>query len=231
MNRRLCSRVLIAAGCSLVAWQGVPLVANDQASELQFRPVSLAESAGSGESHHTVPSTAEATTHAPSTPTEGSSNAPTPSAVPKSSVASPGSSGQPMAGPMRRGIYAGRPGAPGFAQLPRRRAIQPNPQLSFQRNAKPFEAYQPETTISPYLNLYRDEDDVRTMPNYFTFVRPQLEQLEINRAQQRELQQLRAQLRKVGTPAAPRYPSGGIPVGGTSARYMDTAQFYSGWQR
>jgi len=132
---------------------------------------------------------------------------------------------------MRRGIYAARPAAQGFTPLPRRRAIQPHPQPLFQQTIKPFETYQPETTISPYLNLYRDEDDVRTMPNYFTFVRPQLEQLEINRAQQRELQQLRSQLRKVGTPAAPRYQSGGIPVGGTAARYMDTAQFYSGWQR
>jgi hypothetical protein len=33
------------------------------------------------------------------------------------------------------------------------------------------------------------------------------------------------------TVAGPRYQSGGMPATGTAARYMDTAQFYGGWQR
>ena len=65
------------------------------------------------------------------------------------------------------------------------------------------------------------------MTNYFAFVRPQLEQAESGRQQQREIQQLRSQLQKMSSTG-----TGSQSVNSSSAaHYMDTAQFYKGLQR
>ena len=88
------------------------------------------------------------------------------------------------------------------------------------------------STVSPYLNLNRNEEDNEAAPNYFAFVRPQLEQLEANRMQQRAIQQLNGQLQSMSsTVVTPGYQSSAMPGTGTPARYMDTAQFYGGWRR
>lgn len=47
-------------------------------------------------------------------------------------------------------------------------------------------------TVSPYLNLYRN--DLRGVATYQTLVRPQLQQQAINEVQQSEISQLRSQL-------------------------------------
>ena len=65
------------------------------------------------------------------------------------------------------------------------------------------------------------------MTNYLAFVRPQMEQAESGRQQQREIQQLRSQLQKMssnGTGSQSTNPN-------AAAHYMDTAQFYRGLQR
>ena len=98
--------------------------------------------------------------------------------------------------------------------------------------SKPFETIYREPTVSPYLNLYRAEDESESAPNYFAFVRPQLDQIEANRRQQREIQQLRGQLNGISTTiATPQYGSAPVPATGTRSRFMDTAQFYSAWRR
>jgi hypothetical protein len=98
--------------------------------------------------------------------------------------------------------------------------------------SKPFETIYREPTISPYLNLYRDEDDSEGAPNYHAFVRPHQEQIETNRLQQREIHRLRGQLQGISTTiAAPQYGESSLPATGTRSRYMDTAQFYGGWRR
>jgi hypothetical protein len=130
------------------------------------------------------------------------------------------------------GFYGGYSARATLSQLPRRASIQSSSPPPSRRQAKPFETIHREPTVSPYLNLYRDEENVESAPNYYAFVRPQLEQLDANRLQQREIQQLRGQLQGMSsTVAGPRYQSGGMPATGTAARYMDTAQFYGGWQR
>lgn len=88
---------------------------------------------------------------------------------------------------------------------------------------KPFSGSTTGSAISPYLNLFRAEGQNAT-PNYFAFVRPQLQQEEANRQQQAQLQQLQRQVQQATytTPAA-------SVAGG--ARYGDTGRFYSGWRR
>ena len=53
---------------------------------------------------------------------------------------------------------------------------------SFSPTRKPFSNYQRPSAFSPYLELYRDSDG---MSNYFTRVRPRLEQRRANQQQQR----------------------------------------------
>jgi hypothetical protein len=122
-----------------------------------------------------------------------------------------------------------------LSQQPRRTPIQPAPSQPARQQRqqfKPFQTVYRDPTVSPYLNLYRSELDSDSAPNYFAFVRPQMEQIDANRKQQREIQHLRGQLQRVSsTVAGPQYQSSGTPGTGTTARYMDTAQFYGGWRR
>jgi hypothetical protein len=113
--------------------------------------------------------------------------------------------------------------------FPRRPAIQPQGSRSLRRVSKPFEHVDRDPTVSPYLNLDRDDDEQQIVPNYFTFVRPQLEQIQTNRLQQHEILQLRGQVQGMttmgGAPQSATYRASGA---GSSARFMDTAQFYGG---
>jgi hypothetical protein len=130
------------------------------------------------------------------------------------------------------GFYGGYSARTTLSQMPRRSPIRSGPALPMQRQLKPFHTVHRDPTVSPYLNLYRSEEDNEAAPNYFAFVRPQLEQLDENRMQQRAIQQLNGQLQSMSsTVATPGYQSSGMPGTGTPARYMDTAQFYGGWRR
>lgn len=88
---------------------------------------------------------------------------------------------------------------------------------------KPFSGAGAGSPISPYLNLFRSEEQ-NAAPNYYAFVRPQLQQEEANRQQQAQLQQLQRQVQQATytTPAA-------SVAGG--ARYGDTGRYYGGWRR
>ena len=61
---------------------------------------------------------------------------------------------------------------------------------------KPFSDAQRGPTLSPYLNLLRN-DEGGGLPNYHTFVRPVLEQQESNRRQQQQLQRLGDEVQSV----------------------------------
>jgi hypothetical protein len=130
------------------------------------------------------------------------------------------------------GYFGGSASRASLSQLPRRNAIRPAPLQPMRGPTKPFETIYREPTISPYLNLYREEDDAEGAPNYHTFVRPYQQQIETNRLQQRELQRLRGQVQGLSTTVAtPQYGDASLPATGTRSRYMDTAQFYGGWRR
>jgi hypothetical protein len=119
-----------------------------------------------------------------------------------------------------------------LSQLPQRAPVRPATPSSPNQQIKPFHAMQSGPTVSPYLNLYRDENDSEGAPNYYAFVKPQMEQIEANRASQLEIQRLQRQVQG-GNVAKPQYRAAATPPSGgnSAARYMDTAQYYSGWQR
>lgn len=129
-------------------------------------------------------------------------------------------------------FYGGSPARATLSQFPARSPIQAGPQQPMQRQIKPFNTIYHEPTISPYMNLYREENDSEGAPNYFAFVRPQLDQIEENRMQQAELQKLSRQTQgRARTNVPQQYQAMGNSNRSSPARYMDTAQFYGGWSR
>jgi hypothetical protein len=133
------------------------------------------------------------------------------------------------------GYFGGYSARTTLNQMPRRTPIQASPPRPMNRQLKPFQAVYREPTVSPYLNLHRDEANSESAPNYFSLVRPQVDQIEANRRQQREIQQLRGQLQGLSStvvrPQISAYQPSALPATGTPARFGDTAQFYGGSRR
>jgi hypothetical protein len=129
-----------------------------------------------------------------------------------------------ITGQTRRALsfYGGSAARRTLGEMPVRMPVHSLPrQPATPRSGKPFESRRDEPTVSPYLNLYRDEERGAAIPNYFTYVRPQLEQWEANRTHQHELQQLRGQLQSASAAAAPQFGARR-----SAAQFMDTGQFY-----
>ncbi len=130
------------------------------------------------------------------------------------------------------GFFGGMQARATLARMPRRTPIQPTSGRSLIPGSKPFQTAANRPTISPYLNLDRGGEDAENIPNYYAFVRPQLQQQEANRRQQQELDQLQRQMQgSPGTVVGLHYGAARAAGRSTPARFMDTAQFYSNWQR
>jgi hypothetical protein len=129
-------------------------------------------------------------------------------------------------------FYGGSQARAALSQFPTRTPIQAGPQQPIQRQLKPFHTIYRDPTVSPYLNLYREENDSEGAPNYFAFVRPELEQIEANRTASRKIQQLSRQMQVRQQPTTgPQFQPTAASGRSAPARYMDTAQFYGGWSR
>jgi hypothetical protein len=62
---------------------------------------------------------------------------------------------------------------------------------------KPFAHASHRPTVSPYLNLLREDLTDETIPNYHTLVRPQLEQIQFQQSQQRQNDLVYRQLQQI----------------------------------
>jgi hypothetical protein len=130
---------------------------------------------------------------------------------------------------MPAGFYASPEARSTLSQMPGPAPVQSASRLqTTRRGGKPFQAVQAQPTISPYMYLNAGSSTASPMTNYFAFVRPQLEQAESGRQQQREIQQLRTQLQKMSSNGTGVQSSANT---NSAAHYMDTAQFYRGLQR
>jgi hypothetical protein len=137
--------------------------------------------------------------------------------------------GTPVTNQTRHALefYGGHSAIRTLNEMPRRTAIQPNATSQISYNGKPFQSASSGPTVSPYLNLFRDETErSESVPTYYSFVRPQLEQQATSQHQQREIQSLQRQMQ-----SGQRIRTSTAPGAGTQSRFMDTAQFYGGWQR
>ena len=72
---------------------------------------------------------------------------------------------------------------------------------AFGNSRKPFAGYTPAPTVSPYLNLFREDLDGQSDLNYQTLVRPQLQQQATNERLQREALELNSRLQAISAQA------------------------------
>lgn len=93
--------------------------------------------------------------------------------------------------------------------------------------AKPFSEYYQQPTISPYLALDARESDA-AIPNYFMYVKPQLDQQRFNQAQQAQNRRLQQQLRRASAGGTVVTNNGGIPTTGHSAQFLNSGGYYPG---
>jgi hypothetical protein len=63
--------------------------------------------------------------------------------------------------------------------------------------SKPFAGYTPEPTVSPYLNLFREDLEGNSDLNYNTLVRPMLQQQQFNQQVQRQSMELARRLQSL----------------------------------
>ncbi|MCI0491970.1 MAG: hypothetical protein L0Z07_03420 [Planctomycetes bacterium] len=220
MRRFAALSLLIVTGW-LFLCGGVDRASADNPSNGQS-PQAAATAPGVG-----LPSSANAAR--PSAPARSARDLPRPGAAPRVQLSN---ATEPQVTNQARqalSFYGGYSARATLGQLPRRTPIQSAPPQPMQRQLKPFQTVQATPTISPYHNLNREET-ADNLPNYFTFVRPQLQQIETNQAQQRDLQRLQRQLGTVSTTVVG--PQGGAATNAAApARFMDTAQFYGGLRR
>jgi hypothetical protein len=97
---------------------------------------------------------------------------------------------------------------------------------------KPFSNYTPPPVYSPYMNLFRNDNDRGRINNYYNLVRPMVEQQNLNYQTQNRLQSLQSttrqqgsQLQQIDQRVMPSSPFGSNP------NFMNTGQFYPGLNR
>lgn len=79
---------------------------------------------------------------------------------------------------------------------------------------RPFSSYSRPSSVSPYLNLYRPEGALGLAGNYYSLVRPMVEQQQVNRQLSQRLRQMEA----VG-PSPGGYTGSFAPTGGYFMNY------------
>ena len=79
--------------------------------------------------------------------------------------------------------------------------------------------------VSPYQNLYRQET-LDSPPNYYAVVRPQLQQTEVNRVQQRQIRRLQQELRQANAQGQHGGRSGDAYATGHGTRFMNLGGYY-----
>src|SRR4051812_29542348 len=93
--------------------------------------------------------------------------------------------------------------------------------------------YQPSTpTVSPYLNLFQNQRNGqfnRALPNYYTLVRPQLQQQQVNQTQQKLIQQQDSTIEQLqgNVQIFEQKQNGPTVVTGHSSWFLNTSGYYA----
>lgn len=104
------------------------------------------------------------------------------------------------------------------------------PSLSPSRAAKPFSTVGSSPTVSPYLNLFREDFDGGGDFNYQTLVRPQFQQLATNQQFQRQNTEISQRVQQISAQSAFGNPAGSeqlYPTGHQTA-FGYYSRFYPG---
>jgi TolA-binding protein len=100
-------------------------------------------------------------------------------------------------------------------------------------NTAQAQGYQPSRpTVSPYLNLFQNNRGGqfnRALPNYYSLVRPQQQQQQVNQTQQQLLQQQNGTLQELqGNVQTLQQQKTGQPVvTGHNSWFLNTSRYYS----
>jgi hypothetical protein len=93
---------------------------------------------------------------------------------------------------------------------------------------KPYSGLNRGPSISPYLALDQIETS-QGLPNYYLYVKPQLDQASTNQAQQVQNRRLQKQMRRATTAGImPTSTSGGMPTTGHSTQFLNNGGYYPG---
>jgi len=91
---------------------------------------------------------------------------------------------------------------------------------------KPFQDIQHAPTLSPYLTLDYFES-ATSIPNYYAFTKPMVQQNQTNEAQAREIRKLRQQVRAGANGGSGlRSASRGLPTTGNSMQFQNLGTYY-----
>ena len=121
--------------------------------------------------------------------------------------------------------YFGGKNAQTVYQQPTIRQQLPQPQpVHVARASKPFSGTVRTSTITPYLNLDVRQSEVG-LPNYYAFVKPQLDQQRTNQKQTQRMQRMQRDLRMASTPGIVS-PDGGIPTTGHSTQFLNMGNYF-----
>ncbi len=124
-------------------------------------------------------------------------------------------------------FYGGATSQRVLAQLPVRPSSGAARPTLPRQTAKPFQNKRNAPTISPYLNLFREENN-QYLPNYHAYVRPQREIRRSYRHQEAEISRLQQRVQTVSYGASVgANTQQGAPSTGHSTRYFNTAGFYA----
>lgn len=99
-------------------------------------------------------------------------------------------------------------------------AVQRPSSLAPGRSSKPFSSVGSSPTVSPYLNLFRDDFDGGGDFNYQTLVRPQFQQLATNQQFQRQNLEISQRVQQISAQGAFQNPAGSeqqYPTGHSTA--------------
>jgi hypothetical protein len=111
-----------------------------------------------------------------------------------------------------------------YQQPPARKQLPAPQPVQVTRASKPFSGKVTDSTITPYLNLDIRQSDVG-IPNYYAFVRPQLDQQRTNQLQSRQMQRMQRDLRMASVPGIAS-PNGGIPTTGHSTQFLNIGNYF-----
>lgn len=76
------------------------------------------------------------------------------------------------------------------------------------RSAKPFNSVSSSPTVSPYMNLFREDLDGNSDLNYQTLVRPQFQQMQQNQQFERQNMELNYKVQSISAQSAFQNPAG-----------------------
>jgi hypothetical protein len=98
--------------------------------------------------------------------------------------------------------------------------------------SKPFSGYSPPPTISPYLNLFREDLDGSSDFNYQTLVRPMLQQQQFNQQVERQAMEMARRMQSMAAQSdfnpqgsTTQFPTGHQATFGYYGHYYPTANY------